>query len=610
MQYRQDLQILRGLAVLFVVLYHFGIPMIGSGFLGVDVFFVISGFLMSKLYDPKDKRHFFRRRALRLLPAYFSIVLLTAIASIFLVTPNEFNQVSIQSLFDTFFTSNFGFWAQNSYFASSEFNPLLHLWSLGVEVQFYLIVPLLFYLFKLNKVFFILIFSTSLLLCLFMIGISPKTSFFMMPLRLWEFLIGFGIARYMMPNGGGVIKGNKWLATMGMIMILTTPFFSIDGDSFSVINGHPGIGAIVITLSTGLVLLYGIGIFNYFRSVGNVLEIVGKYSYSIYLVHFPVIVLFMYQPFSGTQLQIGGMYSVILLLAMTIFLSYFLYQLIEVKLRKSRSIKKILIAFPFLIILAVWSGESIQKNVFSERQFKISSAYADRGVYRCGRFFQALNPSEKSCRIGKKIEGTERILLVGNSHADSIKESFVEVANKNNVEVYFVAEGTPLMRKDQATFISKLLNKQMNVGDIVDEAVNKKMNHIVVHYSYGAISINIINSLVEQAYKKSIKVSYMMPIPVHNERVPKMLWNNNAPLVVESKSNYKQNTKDYFQKLKQIRQNNFETYATVNYFCKGQCKIISEDGSPYYFDDSHLTLTGAKVLAPLFEKIIKKDNEI
>ena len=197
MQKRNDIQILRALAVIFVVLFHLEVAGIESGFLGVDVFFVVSGFLMAILYKTGETKKFFERRAKRLLPAYFTTVAITLIASIFIVLPSELGQVATQSIYSIFFANNFGFWLQNSYFSKTDFNPLLHLWSLGVEIQFYLIVPLLIWFFRKSKIFLPLVLIGSFLSCIFIVGISPKTSFFMMPLRIWEFLIGFVIAYYL-----------------------------------------------------------------------------------------------------------------------------------------------------------------------------------------------------------------------------------------------------------------------------------------------------------------------------------------------------------------------------------------------------------------------------
>ena len=121
LQYRKDIQILRGIAVLLVVLFHLEIGGFKSGFLGVDIFFVISGFLMALLYNPNEKIKFFKRRALRLLPTYFSVTFLTILVAFFVTIPNEFSQLLSQSFYASIFSSNIGFWSANSYFSKIEF---------------------------------------------------------------------------------------------------------------------------------------------------------------------------------------------------------------------------------------------------------------------------------------------------------------------------------------------------------------------------------------------------------------------------------------------------------------------------------------------------------
>ena len=113
MEYRKDIQILRGVAVLLVVFYHLGVAGFDSGFLGVDVFFVVSGYLMAVLYDPGNKRNFYVRRSIRLLPAYFITIFIVIILSVAIVTPNEYRQVSTQSMYASLFSSNIGFFKGN-----------------------------------------------------------------------------------------------------------------------------------------------------------------------------------------------------------------------------------------------------------------------------------------------------------------------------------------------------------------------------------------------------------------------------------------------------------------------------------------------------------------
>ena len=139
--YRADLQILRGIAVLLVLFYHLNFVGFGNGFLGVDLFLVLSGYLMANLAETTSPLEFYKRRISRLLPAYLVTILITSLIVLFLTVPSDANQRLSRIWFDLGGLSNIGFWLENSYFESNSFKPLLNLWSLGLEIQFYLIAP-------------------------------------------------------------------------------------------------------------------------------------------------------------------------------------------------------------------------------------------------------------------------------------------------------------------------------------------------------------------------------------------------------------------------------------------------------------------------------------
>lgn len=279
MIYRADIQILRGLSVIFVVIFHLGAPWMRSGFVGVDVFFVISGFLMTKLFEEGHVYEFYIRRARRLLPAYFFIIFIVLIFSAFIVIPPDFDQVVDQIRFASVFASNLGYWSQNSYFSKSEFNPLLHLWSLGVEIQFYILFPVIIYIEKRSRLSISAIAAVSLLACLFVLTVSPKTSFFMMPLRLWEFMIGIlsasrlEAASLLLPH-----KRRSLISYGALLVVLFIPFLPIDGQSLGVVWGHPGLLAVIVCCATGLILGLGglAGLQN--SAVGRGLEPVWKFG--------------------------------------------------------------------------------------------------------------------------------------------------------------------------------------------------------------------------------------------------------------------------------------------------------------------------------------------
>ena len=604
MTYRKDIQILRGIAVLLVILYHLGLAGFKSGFLGVDVFFVISGYLMAVLYDKNNKLYFFKRRAIRLLPAYFIAILSTLIVSIIIVTPNEFNQVFNQSIYAGIFTSNFGYWMQNSYFSKAEFNPLLHLWSLVVEIQYYLSIPFLFYLLKKNKLYFWLFFTASLLLCFVVVKVSPKTSFFMFPFRVWEFLIGYGVAKYLTNNGSIKTSILSWqkLGSVFLLVIFAIPLFKVDGESLNFITGHPGIYALIITVSTGVILCMGINKSIENSIAGNLLELLGKYSYSIYLVHFPIIVLFLYQPFTGTNLQIKNGCDLAILITIITIMSFVMYHLAEVKLRTYKRIKTLMYAAPLVIIAIAFLGINIQKQIYTKEEMLIFNAFADRSVYRCGKIFRILNPTSIACKITKNSsDNRHNIMLVGNSYADSIKTAFANTAEKMNTSVRFLVPNNPLMQGSNITPAS-----------LITEAKKQNINSIILHYSQNKVNFETIKNLVTMANKNNIFIAFIMPTPTWEKHIPQALWENRKngkPLPIQTRKNYDNKTKKLKEALLKIKEKNFKIYNVINYFCNQKCSVTDNFGKPLYFDSGHLTLTGSDKLLSLFKYIIN-DSKI
>ena len=290
MKNRVDIQALRGIAVLLVVIFHFRLNLLDAGYLGVDVFFVISGFLITSMVTSQIQNgrfsfgEFYFRRAKRLLPAAYSTLLITALLSMWLLTSQEFKQLTQQIWGAVTFTSNIVLWRQGSYFGGeADLKPLLHTWSLAIEEQYYLLLPAALY-FTPARYWFkgvLLVLLSSAALCMGVMTWRPDVAFYLLPTRAWELAIGsLGVFLMRHPQTEALARRLFWPA---LLVLLTLPVFPLS-------NKHPGLDAWLVCCATLVVILAKHPWLNRGMVVG-VLARVGDWSYSLYLVHWPVIAL-------------------------------------------------------------------------------------------------------------------------------------------------------------------------------------------------------------------------------------------------------------------------------------------------------------------------------
>ncbi|WP_417536680.1 acyltransferase family protein [Methylophaga sp.] len=296
MKYRPEIDGLRAIAVVPVVLFHAGFSLFPGGFVGVDIFFVISGYLISSIiYKEMDEGvfsagKFYERRAKRLLPALF-VVLFACIPFAYLwQLPNEFSAFSKSIISVVTFTSNILFWLESGYFSeAAELKPLLHTWSLAIEEQFYIVFPLvLFILHRFCRAWLAMIIGASVIasfsLAWYSSTVFPDANFYLLPTRAWELgagiLISFGMRRNVW---GWSEKSREFASLIGLGMIFAALIF-FDEDM-----PLPGGGTLLPVLGTALVILTS----DKNTLVGRLLSLrllvrVGLISYSAYLWHQPI----------------------------------------------------------------------------------------------------------------------------------------------------------------------------------------------------------------------------------------------------------------------------------------------------------------------------------
>ena len=445
--YRHDIDALRGYAVIAVILYHFKIPFFQGGFIGVDIFFVISGYLITSiLFTEMTKSHFsfinfYERRIRRIVPILFFVILISILVQNKLFLYDEKIEFYKIILSITFFVSNFWFAKSGSYFEPDVSNShLLHTWSLSIEEQFYICFPLfLFFIYKRKPVF--------ILICLFLLsfilanngGILKKTfpfyddfsliklpsnSFYLLPTRIWELLAGSIIAIIKLKENtfGKNIKFKRntlyTLYTFGYLLIFLSFIF------FSDKIYHPSIFTLIPIIGISIILFFGIEIQN--QSIldkilnNNIIRNVGLISYSLYLWHLPVLYFYI-DYFGPKKFQI---YETFFLIAFSFFLSILSYNFIEKVFRKKIIFKKGKTITYFIILSLGFALFSIYKINF----YNFKKDYSDdiikiveEKIYYKNKFFtdclsdprKYISPSN-SCILGE--QNNINYAFIGDSH--------------------------------------------------------------------------------------------------------------------------------------------------------------------------------------------------
>ncbi len=293
MTHRREIDGLRALAVLPVILFHAGFAAFSGGFVGVDVFFVISGYLITQIIVQDlnrgqfSIRRFYARRARRILPALF-IVMIACIPLAFIwMLPSQYDEFSRSILAVVLFLSNIFFWRESGYFAAEAAEkPLLHTWSLGVEEQFYVLFPLLLMLaWRLGKTRIVPI---MIIIALLSLGLSEYASryylnanFFLLPTRAWELLIGSITAVALIRESEK--KYANALSLFGLALIIISIF------TFDEAMRLPSALSLIPTLGTALILRYATANTFAARALSlRPLVAIGLISYSAYLWHQPL----------------------------------------------------------------------------------------------------------------------------------------------------------------------------------------------------------------------------------------------------------------------------------------------------------------------------------
>ena len=334
MQFRADIEGFRAVAIGVILLFHAGLTALPGGFVGVDVFFVISGFLITSLLtrDIEAKtfgfRHFYLRRLRRLGPALLATVLATLVAGAFLLGPDYYFDLGASALAAILSLSNVHFWLETDYFGgAAKYEPLLHMWSLAVEEQFYLVWPavLLVLMRVLPKSLLLPAFAVlglaSLLVAEIFLSRDASAAFYLPQFRVFEFMLGAAVA-LLPPLSARMAPVSHVLSLAGGAAIVAACLTLDEASRF------PGLAALLPSLGAAAMIWAGPrGVVNRGLAVAP-LRFVGRISYSVYLVHWPIIVFYTVverQPASGAE--------ILALTFASLVVGYALYRFVETPYR-------------------------------------------------------------------------------------------------------------------------------------------------------------------------------------------------------------------------------------------------------------------------------------
>lgn len=646
MKYRAEIDGLRALAVLPVIFFHAGFEWFGGGFVGVDVFFVISGYLITTIIisEMADKKfsivNFYERRARRILPALFFVMAICTPFAWLWLTPNELKDFGESLVAVSTFSSNILFWLESGYFdTSAELKPLLHTWSLAVEEQYYILFPVFLMLTWRLGIKIVL----TLLLIVFLISLigaalgtqyatNPKIisgSFFLLPTRGWELLIGVFAAFYLKYNTH--LKShtaNQILSMLGFVMIV----YSIT--AFDKTTPFPSLYTLIPTIGTGLLILCAVQktFIHMLLSIKFIVGI-GLISYSAYLWHQPILA-FARHAFWGIELDL---LELILLIALSLALGWFSWRFVEKPCRNRKVFKQkdIFSMSTLLIIFFVTIGLIIHFNSgFSDRVSPdLRKDKLQRVASSCNFRF---NESPKLAKL-EECNSSSTVFLVGDSHAGALSFALSERLGELGIKTTTLThagclpiKGVSRLNQPQSclNFIEYLYDKVFIDGNIVVLSARWRLNIEGTRYNNGEGGIeegpngqvyiieqeksegllNFVQQRLNDIASRS-NLIIINQIPEVGIDVYKWYWHRNSQLT-HSYREYKRQNNSINKMLYEVE--SLKVISTEELVCSDITeRCDTRLGSDIlYFDDDHPSIHFADLIATLVRENIKHVHAI
>lgn len=616
MNYRRELDGLRALAVLPVILFHAGFTTFSGGFVGVDIFFVISGYLITTILLSEIEKgsfsliNFYERRARRILPALFAVITVSLLFAWLCLWPRDMKDFSKSVVNVCIYLSNRLFNKNTDYFdTSSELIPLLHTWSLSVEEQFYIFFPLiLLSVWKWQKKFILYLLLglalASLTYSQIKIDKDPSAAFFLLSSRLWELTIGSLVA-WLNFSKLLTFNGNHTGSLVGFLLILYAIFFFDKGIPF------PGVYALIPTFGAALIIMFATPntLVGYLLS-SKFLVGIGLISYSAYLWHQPI---FSFARHISTSTSSSPHFLGILTL-LTLVIAYFSWRYIEIPFRNKAlyNRKQIFIGsgvFTTLLIsfgLIGMSTNGYESRFSSDQQAVLAfENYDFKSMARYKDCFlnhkQDHSHFKSACR---KIDRSEPIsILWGDSHAAGLSFGLI---NELSNTIQYTAGGCPPLKDTIITDRPKC----KSVNDyVLKEIANLKPKTVFMHANWTSYKEYDVRERLKETIQyiretsPNTKLILIGSVPQWVRGLPIFMLSRNLTLASNSyATNPNLKTLKEFDRELEIaaKEEGVEYLSAIDSLCvNDQCQIITTyEGKKTLtaYDYAHLTKGGSILL--------------
>jgi peptidoglycan/LPS O-acetylase OafA/YrhL len=597
MRFRPDIEGLRAIAILPIVALHSGVGRLQGGFLGVDIFFVVSGYLITRILmdshfeTVSSLGGFYRRRAARILPALTAMILITLVAGLVLLLPTDAAELGLTAAIASVFAANFYFADAIDYFSANNTNLLLHLWSLGVEEQFYLIYPLFIVMVRRHFPttigrYLAALALLSLTCSIFLFESFPRGAFYLLPSRAWELALGGLVAVVAMPAITSAMNRSA-LSVLALATIVVSVLLVESTQAL------PVPWAIPVCIGTAALLAYGET-----GPTGRLLSLaplrwIGRISFSLYLWHWPIIALYKIE--TGTGLSHSEQLGLIAVSTAAGAVSYYMIERPFLRRRISlRSAGLIIVLTAGAGLVAMALAPRLAPDTSADRIATYINLPPAKLEYQFDRGRCLKRDQFDYERCFRLVSDKRNIVLVGDSYAAQHLRTVIDHTPGANIVQATVAGCLPLLGEngnpDCVQSVSGIYQAILS-----DSRVSK----VILSASWNAVAPSKIGPTIRALRAKGIAVTILGASAEYYGSFPRILATSIRRGDLSRVEAFRVQEGAAIDRAMQKASEaaGAEYYSLYQRECSGnRCRLFASNDVPMHFDSGHLTLEGSREL--------------